>query len=161
MSASVVAKPDSDSTSRARQRHTTRSSTHTEVPPVRPRPVHACQDPEGNTTYSQFPCVSEASSRERQLTAHDRRPPGQVSHSTSMMQRERRLLETMERDRQRAARQADSPRRTRHVRQDPSRDDTRRRNDRHDIKGKDALPVRYRVLPPLATDLPTPGRLKP
>jgi len=158
---SVVAKSESGSDGVARPRHTTRSPAHAEMPSSRSRPMHACQDATGRTTYSQFPCLSETSNRQRQLTAHDRRQPGQVVHSTSMMQRERKLLQTMERDRQRAARQAESPRRTRHVRQDPSKEDVRRHNDVQHIKDKDARPVRYRILPPLMTDTPTPGRLKP
>lgn len=162
VSASIEAKPGSESKEMTRQRSVIRSRPQPEAttPPVGNTALYACQDDKGRTTYSQFPCSSKETNNQRQLTQQDRRSPKQVIHSTWMMQRERKLLKTMEREQQRLARQAEASHRKSHVRSSPPSDPARKLQAQRDAK--EARPVRYRVLPPLTSNAtPTSGRLSP
>lgn len=90
-----------------RTRHTTRQQASTTAAPVqapaRVTPLHVCHDDQGRTEYRQFPCPDGG----RRLQGHDdARGAGQVQHSTQMVAREKTLLRTMARDRQRLERQA-------------------------------------------------------
>ena len=162
VSASIEAKPGNESNEVTRQRSGPRSRAQPEATTLRVgnTALYACQDDKGRTTYSQFPCLSGAPNNQRQLTQQDRRSPKQVIHSTWMMQREHKLLKTMERERQRLTRQAEASHRKSHVRSSPPSDTARKPQAQRDAKA--ARPVRYRVLPPLTSNTtPTSGRLSP
>lgn len=64
--------------------------------------THVCREPNGQTTYSQFPCAGA----DRQLQLSDARSNAQLKHSQDMRQREEHLAAQMGRERQREARMA-------------------------------------------------------
>jgi len=153
---------------KARKRTTPRSAVSAvEGPapaPVRATPLHVCQDAQGHTEYRQHPCPAGG----RTLLGHDdAREASQVRHSATVAQRDKKLLNTMTRDRQRQERldvQARTPAPTERtprprqkVKEEQAADDGRSDRARRP-KREPALP-RYRSLTPLTAE-PTQERAR-
>lgn len=155
---------DAGSKRKARKRNTPQSHIHEEAAPSPARhvPMLACQDAVGRTSYSQFPCANADAHPQRQLATHDTRGASQVEHSAWMMQRERALLQTMQRDRQREARLSEKahPSRSRTRRKSASADEDTPQQ-RPDRSQSTRRPVRYLALPPLTAETQEQGRLRP
>lgn len=134
-----------------RTRHAAeRHQVDTVSSPARTAPLHACRDREGHTTYSQFPCAPDVPGGGRELRWQDARQVSQVRHSTQMRQREQDLLEKIERDRRRQARQEEKARRTRvaHAAKISPPPANPRADKPHKGQTETRLP-HYRVLAPL------------
>lgn len=130
-------------------------------PAPAPTPMHACKDRLGQSQYSHLPCQDGG----RQLQWRDPRETAQVQHSAGMLQRDKNLLRTMARDRQRelklAAKEreptpAKSRKKTRSLAADERNEDVPQR------ARPEAKWPRYRSIEPSAqANAPHAERLKP
>jgi hypothetical protein len=161
---SSEAASDAGSKRKARKRSIPEPHIHEEAapPPARPVPLLACQDAVGRTSYSQFPCANADAHPQRQLTTRDTRGASEVEHSSWMMQRERALLQTMQRDRQREAKLSEKARQSRsRTRRKSASADEDTPQERPDRSQPTRRPVRYLALPPLTAETQVQGRLRP
>lgn len=130
-------------------------------PAPAPTPMHACKDSLGQTQYSHVPCPDGG----RQLQWRDARETAQAQHSADVLQRDKNLLRTMARDRQRELKLAAKEREA-----TPGKARKKTRSQAADERNEDApqrarpeapLP-RYRAIaPPINTTAPHAERLKP
>ncbi|MDX9844524.1 MAG: hypothetical protein RBT42_12285 [Aquabacterium sp.] len=153
---------------KARKRTAARTAVSTDVrpspAPARATPLHVCQNAQGRTEYRQHPCPDGG----RALIGHDdARVASQVRHSATMAQRDKKLLNTMTRDRQRQERldvQARTPApterapRPRQKAKEKNAADENRSDRTRSVKREPAWP-RYRSLTPLTAE-PTQERAK-
>lgn len=129
--------------------------------PARVLPVYACQDAAGRTSYGQQPCTNPAVPTSRQLAWRDTREASQVAHSAHMQSREHKLLQSIERNRQREAPRTSPARRPREHHPDDASTKTQAPTDRSPRHRASPLPTRYRALPPLTAEATEQSRLKP